>query len=201
MRNRVNNQRNRLRQQSNLYLYQHFTSDGHREEDISIMPIEEINITATSSISQRARRLEREDYWCRELCTVYPCGLNDNVRKVGNVSKCGGDTLFNKQPCKYRKRPPRRHRILLIWLIRSVLYFLTISLATFFTLRCFVLSLPKKCMVVLSTIIDNWVALHDVPECVVILVRDLIAYKSRTPHVVSNVKKASQCSSSFDSML
>ena len=32
-----------------------------------------------------ARRLEREDY-CRELCTVYPYGLNDNVRKVGNVS-------------------------------------------------------------------------------------------------------------------
>ena len=127
--------RNRLRQQSNLYLYKHFTSDGHCEEDISIMPIEEI--TSTSSVSQRARRLEREDYWCRELCTVYPYGLNDNVRKVGNVSKCGGDivvnTLFNKQQRKYRKRPPHRHRkkILVIWLIRLALYFLTISLVTF----------------------------------------------------------------------
>ena len=34
-----------------------------------IVPTEEI--TVMSSISQRARQLEREDYWCRELCTVY----------------------------------------------------------------------------------------------------------------------------------
>ena len=34
-----------------------------------------------------AKRLEREDY-CREICTFYPYGLNDNVRKVGNISKC-----------------------------------------------------------------------------------------------------------------
>ena len=63
------------------------------------MPIEEV--TCASNISIRAKQLEREDYWCRELCTVYPYGLNDNVRKVGNVSKCGADmvvgTLFNKQ--------------------------------------------------------------------------------------------------------
>ena len=35
------------------------------------------------------KRLEREDFWYRELCTVYPYGLNDNVRKVGKVSKLG----------------------------------------------------------------------------------------------------------------
>ena len=58
-------------------------------------------------------------------------------------------------------------------------------------------------MMVLSTIIDNWIALHDVPERVVILARYLIVYKSRTPHVVSNVKRTSQCSSAwlFDSVL
>ena len=203
VRNRFNNHRNRLRQQNNLYLYQHFTSDGHCEEDISIMPIEEI--TGTSSVSQRARRLEREDYWCRELCTVYPYGLNDNVRKVGNVSKCGGDlvvnTLFNKQQRKYRKRPPHRHRkkVDIGNLADQVgALFSDYKSCNFcFTLRCFVLSLPKKCMVVLSTIIDNWVALHDVPERVVILVRDLIAYKSRTPHVVRNVKRTSRCSSGY----
>ena len=115
-----------------------------------IMPIEEI----TSSISQRARWLEREDNWCRELCTVYLYGLNDNVRKVGNVSKRGGDivvnTLFNKQPHKYRKRPPHRHRkkfdIDNLADQAGALFSDYKSCNFCFTLRCFV-RLPKKCMV------------------------------------------------------
>ena len=37
-----------------------------------------------------ALRLGREDYWCRELCTYYPYGLNDNVRGIGNISKKPG---------------------------------------------------------------------------------------------------------------
>ena len=37
LRNRLNNHRNRLRQLSNLYLYQHFNSDGHSEEDILVL--------------------------------------------------------------------------------------------------------------------------------------------------------------------
>ena len=41
---------------------------------------------------------------------------------------------------------------------------------------------------VLSTIIDNWVASHDVPERVAILARDIVAFKCRSPRViVSNV--------------
>ena len=194
LRNRFNNHRNRLRQLSNLYLYQHFTSDGHSEEDIDILPIEEV--TCASSISIRAKRLEREDYWCRELCTVYPYGLNDNVRKVGNVSKCGADvvvgTLFNKQPRKYRKRPLRKHnrKVAMIDLTGWVDTLLSNykSCDFCFNFRCFVLGLPKKCMMMLSTIIDNWVASHDVPERVAILARDIVAYKSRSPRVVvSNV--------------
>ena len=74
LRNTFNNHRNRLRQLSNLYLNQHFTSDGHSEEDNQLK-----KVTCASNISIRAKRLEREDYWCRELCTVYPYGLNDNV--------------------------------------------------------------------------------------------------------------------------
>ena len=42
LRKTLNNHRNRLKQLSNLYVYQHFTSDGHSENDISIMPIEEV---------------------------------------------------------------------------------------------------------------------------------------------------------------
>ena len=76
LRKRLNNHRNRLKYMTNLYLYHHFNSDGHSEKDISIKPIEKI-ISDSS-----AYRLEREDYWCRELCTLYPYGLNDNVRKL-----------------------------------------------------------------------------------------------------------------------
>ena len=32
------------------------------------------------------RMLEREDFWIQELGTVWPYGLNDRVRGVGNVS-------------------------------------------------------------------------------------------------------------------
>ena len=149
---------------SNLYLNQHFTSDGHSEEDIDILPIEEV--TCASNISIRAKRLEREDYWCRELCTVYPYGLNDNVRKVGNVSKCGVDmvvgTLFNKQLRKCRKRPLCKHKrkVAMIDLTGWVdtLFSNYKSCDFCFNFRCFVLGLPKKCMMMLSTIIDNWVA-------------------------------------------
>ena len=46
-------------------------------------------------MSLSAKRLEREEFWYRELCTVYPYGLNDNVRKVGNVSKCGPELVIS----------------------------------------------------------------------------------------------------------
>ena len=87
---------------------------GHTEDDINIVPIEEVELTPTDKISLSAKRLEREDFWYRELCTVYPYGLNDNVRRVGNVSKQGPNivvrTLFNRQHRKFKKRVGKRHR-------------------------------------------------------------------------------------------
>ena len=61
-----------------------------------------------------SKRLQREEYWYRELCSVYPYGLNDNVRGVGNVSKSDERlivyTLFNKQKRKFRKRRLQRKK-------------------------------------------------------------------------------------------
>ena len=207
LRSRVNNHRNRLRQLSILYLYQHFNSDGHSEEDISIMPIEEVTCTSGSTgVSLSAKRLEREDYWYRELCTVYPYGLNDNVRKVGNVSKCSQEmvvnTLFNRQPRKFKKRQQQRHRrkVDLADLAAQV----DTSLSEYksytfcFNFRNLVLNLPKKCMMALSTIIDNWVATNDVPDRVMVLAKDLIAYKKRAPRMETNdVMKNSKNASGF----
>ena len=56
----------------------------------------------------------KHDYWCRELCTYYPYGLNDNVRGVGNISKMKVElvvnTLFNKHKRKFKMRKNRRQR-------------------------------------------------------------------------------------------
>ena len=51
------------------------------------MPIEEVVLEQTDGMTLPSKRLQREEYWYRELCSVYPYGLNDNVRGVGNVSK------------------------------------------------------------------------------------------------------------------
>ena len=91
-----------MKRQPNLY---HFSSDGHSVDDISIMPIEEIIPSDRANI--RSLRLEREDYCCREFCTYYPYGLNDNLRGVGNVSTKPGlvvNTLFNRRDRRFRKR-------------------------------------------------------------------------------------------------
>ena len=51
------------------------------------MPIEEIQVLEGECITLAAKRLQREEYWYKELKSIYPYGLNDNVRKVGNISK------------------------------------------------------------------------------------------------------------------
>ena len=53
---------------------------GHTLDDISIMPIEDEVFEPNDEISLPSKRLQREEYWYRELCTVYPYGLNDNVK-------------------------------------------------------------------------------------------------------------------------
>ena len=111
LKNRLNNHRSSLKRQPNLYLYHHFSSPGPSVDDISIMPIEEIIPCDRANIT--SLRLEREDYWCRELCTYYPYGLNDNVRGVGNVSKKPGlvvNTLFNRRDRRFRKRSGHRNK-------------------------------------------------------------------------------------------
>ena len=66
-------------------------------------------------MSLASKRLQREEYWYKELATIYPYGLNDNVKKVGNVSKKGTENivvwaLFNKKQRKFKKRSQKRKR-------------------------------------------------------------------------------------------
>ena len=54
LRKGLNNHRNRLKKLSCQYLYQHFNSDGHTEDDINIVPIEAVELTPTDKISLSA---------------------------------------------------------------------------------------------------------------------------------------------------
>ena len=79
------------------------------------MPIEEVSTNPNDKISIPAKLLDREEYWYREICSIYPYGLNDNVRRVGNVSKMIGNglniySLFNKQYHKSRRRISKRRK-------------------------------------------------------------------------------------------
>ena len=64
-------------------LYNHLNFDNHSYDNVSIMSIEQIPETPKST----SFRLLREAFWYKELCSIYPYGLNDNIKAVGNISK------------------------------------------------------------------------------------------------------------------
>ena len=84
----MNNHRARVKQLFNIiYLYNHFNMDEHSISDMTIMPIEEVVLNPKDNIMLASKLLQREEYWIRELCCIYPYGLNDSIRGVGNISR------------------------------------------------------------------------------------------------------------------
>ena len=81
LRNWVNNHRSRLSKLCELYLYL------IRRAYIDDLSMEEVTTEEGGCTNKASKRLQREDYWYRELNTVSPYGLNDNIRGVGNISK------------------------------------------------------------------------------------------------------------------
>ena len=63
----MNNHRQRFNQMCNLFLYQHFCSNGQNEDDIIIMLIEEVSLEEGEYLSLVSKRLQREEYWYKEL--------------------------------------------------------------------------------------------------------------------------------------
>ena len=61
---------------------------------IAIMPIEEVSLEVGGCISLASKRLQREEYWYKELATIYPYGLNDNVKNLSNVSKKSTENII-----------------------------------------------------------------------------------------------------------
>ena len=80
------------------------------------MPIEEVALCPENNVTLASKLSEREDFWMRELCCIYPYGLNDNIKGVGNISKLIDKnilvvySLFHKQDRKYRARCGKRNK-------------------------------------------------------------------------------------------
>ena len=114
--------------------------------------------------------------------------MNDNVRRVGNVSKQGPNivvhTLFNGQHRKFKKRRGKRHRSKVE---REVMFEKVNSLLAnykcidfCFYVHTYVFSLPRKHLITLLALIKSWAASHDIPSCISLLVQDLIAFKIKS---------------------
>ena len=113
LKRRMSNHRNRVKSLQPQPLYKHFNSDGHSLDDLTIQPIEEVVLEPGDEMSLHSKRLSREDFWMRELKTIQPYGLNDNVRSVGNISKLPEEPVvwsFFHRHSRNRNKPRRQHR-------------------------------------------------------------------------------------------
>ena len=185
LRCRFNNHRSRLKQLCGLYLYHHFSSDSHTLDDISIMPIEEVVLEPSDVISLPSKRLQRE-YWYRELCTVYPYGLNGNVKGVGNMSSRSDDglvvyELFNKQKRKFRNRTAHRKRRKVDSRVvetevknQMILYK---SPGFTFSFRTYFMNLPRNKLRVVVNVVERLVLDGTIPTRISVLVKDLMAFR------------------------
>ena len=117
LRQRMNQHRTAIRGNKRTILSRHFNDNDHSVSDFHVQPIEQIiRRPGESDVEVKRRRLEREEFWMRELCTLYPYGLNDKLHSVGNLSQLDKDAViwrfFNSH---HRKRRPisgqkRHHR-------------------------------------------------------------------------------------------
>ena len=62
LRKRMNNHRANIKSLKPQFLYKHFTSDGHRLEDMFVQPIESIVVAPNEQASTYSKRLEREEF-------------------------------------------------------------------------------------------------------------------------------------------
>ena len=188
LRCRVNNHRNRLKQVCDLYLYNHFNSDGHTIADLQIMPIEEVSLKASDNVTLASKLLNREEYWIKEIGCLYPYGLNDNIRQLGNISDKLGQglivySLFNKHNRKYRKRSGRRRKNKMCsqQIIGEVQQILKTYLSPEFgiNIRTYLHSVPRRKMREVLNITEGLLLNSIIPSRVALLVRDFVSYRNR----------------------
>lgn len=102
--------------QCNTYLYKHFNTMNHSVDDMKLVILDQTR-THTKS---KSILLNMEYSWIQALNTIYPFGLNDNIKKVGNISTIFKDNDFNFKNIPYfqlkitnncrRRSRKKRHR-------------------------------------------------------------------------------------------
>ena len=65
------------------FLVRHFNNTDHDINDVRVSIIDYI----TDDMEDTNELLMLENYWIRTLNTMYPFGLNDNIKGVGNISR------------------------------------------------------------------------------------------------------------------
>ena len=81
---RLNGHRSSVKNNMNTFLYKHFnTSNGHDFSKATIQIIDILDPAKHTSFELE----QLENYWINTLDTVYPLGLNDKCKGVGNISK------------------------------------------------------------------------------------------------------------------
>ena len=84
--------RNILHNNLNTMLVKHFNSKDHHCRHLSIQIIDYVNDNTDGVVN---KLLDLEAYWMKTLNTIYPYGLNDQVKGVGLISKADIST-FNQ---------------------------------------------------------------------------------------------------------
>ena len=105
LKDRANSHRHQIKNgvNSNILLYKHFNTDC-KISDYRYKIIEVVN--------KNDDILDRENYWISKLMTIYPFGMNNQIKGVGNILykdffKSDFENPFFKIP--HKKRRPGRH--------------------------------------------------------------------------------------------
>ena len=84
--------------------------DDHGIENFSVQIIEEIDPRRMrNNKTIKDHRLDREDYWMRELGTISPFGLNDKVHRIGNITQKKSEDLLVTELFHSSQHRPRSH--------------------------------------------------------------------------------------------
>ena len=185
----MNNHRASIKSLKPQVLYKHFTSDGHRLEDMFVQLIESIVVAPNERASTYSKCLEREEFWIRELKTAYPYGLNDNIRGVGNISKQNDELIvwkfFNKHPKTRKqksKRPSRKNTKKPTnprdWLKNKLGNYKSMCFLHKYTSEIF--GLRNIYLTDTRTLVEEELHLHTFPSHLLLILKDLIKFRLGT---------------------
>ena len=149
------------------------------------MPIEEVSLTESDNVTLASKLLDRQEHWTRELCSIYPYGLNDSVFKFGNISRqYKNDTpivvyrMFNKHDRKYRNRMGRRIKTrpnshwVCTNLERILLSYNSPSFSKQF--RAYIFSLPRRKLRLVLQVTEGLLLKEEIPGRIAMLATDLV---------------------------